>query len=386
MSTLMPLIENTFYSILGLYVSMAPWLLLGFLIAGLLRVFLPEDLIARHLSGRGMSPIVKATLLGIPLPLCSCGVIPVAAHVRRQGASPGATVAFLASTPSTGVDSIMATWALMGPAMAMLRPLYALISGLLAGVGVALFDPPPKPAPKRVSSTLFAMAPVLTPTVTQKPETSWNARVKGALRYGLIDLVRDVQKWLLIGVVVGGVIAAALPDALFQQVLASPVQSYVLMLAAGIPMYICATGSIPIAAALIVRGMSPGAALIFLAVGPATNAATLVFIAGQAGKRAAAIYLLAIASSALAMGILVDLFFAHHVTGFLVAHGNDGHLSMISVASAVILGGIMLFNTINFMQRRNRASATSDFRPENKDSTVAVEGSSGACPHCTSEK
>lgn len=280
------------------WVAMAPYLLLGFAMAGLVSVGLSSDWVRRHMGGRGMWQVVKASLLGVPLPLCSCGVLPVALSLRRHGASKGATVSFLASTPQTGVDSIVATDALLGPVVTVFRVVTAFLSGILAGGLVAA-------ATRREQE-----APVVEATETQTPQGAPVKAWMRMVRVGLVTLPRDVARPLLLGVLLSGILTVLLPpDALGGGFL--PVWgSYLAALAIGIPLYVCSTASIPLAASFIFLGASPGAAMVFLIAGPATNASTIAVVWTQIGRLSAALYLGAIAFTAVFAGWMLDLFFA----------------------------------------------------------------------------
>lgn len=278
--------------------QMSPYLLFGLVVAGVLHVLVPARVIRRHLEGKGWGPIFKAALAGVPLPLCSCGVIPVAEHLRREGAGRGATLSFLASTPSTGVDSILATSGLLGPVFAVLRMAYAFVAGLLAGVLTERFGTP-----------LPAAAPGTVGCAPAEPTqlTGFVAKARAGLKHGFEDVLLGMRGWLWIGIVAGGVLSWALPEDLFAGALGNPVLSYLAMAAIGVPLYVCATGSLPIAAALLAKGLSPGAALVFLAVGPATNTATIGFVAKSFGRRTLAIYLGSLVGVAFAFGAAIDL-------------------------------------------------------------------------------
>lgn len=287
-------------SIWGTLREMSPFLLFGFLVAGLLSVFVKPDLVERHLGGRGLWQVVKAAIFGVPLPLCSCGVIPVAASLRRHGAGAGATTSFLISTPQTGVDSIMVTLSLLGPVFAIFRPVVAFLSGLLGGLLVNFFGYEKGAAPEE--------HPTCTAECCSGAQNNKTGLVR-ALKYGFMTLPRDIHKALVIGILIAGVISAAIPDDYLSRVLGGGIVSMLIMMAVGIPVYVCATASVPIAAALIAKGVSPGAALVFLMTGPATNAATITTVWKIMGKRIAGIYLASVAVSALAAGLILDAFF-----------------------------------------------------------------------------
>ena len=215
-----------------------------------------------------MWPVIKASLLGVPLPLCSCGVIPVAASLRRHGASRGATTAFLLSTPQTGVDSIVVTYSLMGGLFALIRPVVAFITGLVGGW---LVD--------ALAGQDYGNATGVNPSAPCAGEccalsVRRQNRLVRALHYGFVTLPRDIGKALVVGLIISGVIAAFVPDDFFAGVFGTGLVGMLIMMAVGMPLYVCATGSVPVAAALMMKGVSPGAALVFLMTGPATNAAT----------------------------------------------------------------------------------------------------------------
>ncbi len=273
--------------------QMAPYLLLGFLVAGLLSVFISPAWMERHLGGRGRGPVFKAALLGIPLPLCSCGVLPVGASLRRHGASRAATSAFLLSTPQTGVDSILVTWTLLGPFFAVFRPVAALITGLIGGTAVQALDPD-----EHHLDTAVAPA-------DERPH-GLAPRLRAALVYGLETLPGDIGRALVIGLVLAGILGAVAPASVLERYLGSGPLAILAMMAVGIPLYVCATGSVPIAASFIHLGASPGAALAFLIAGPATNAAALTTVGRILGRRAAAAYLATVAVSAFGCGLALD--------------------------------------------------------------------------------
>ena len=277
--------------------EMSPYLLFGFFVAGAISVLISQSVVERHLGGKGFWPLLKATIFGIPLPLCSCGVIPVSISLHKHGASKGSTIAFLLSTPQTGVDSIFVTLSLLGPVFAIYRPLSALATGLIGGTAVHLFGkgresenlPPEKCTGECCSS-----------------EHKKGKIVRG-LKYGFGTLPRDIGKPILIGLLVAAFISAIVPDGFFAEYLGTGIFAMVIMMFLGIPVYVCATASVPVAAALIMKGLTPGAALVFLMTGPATNAASFITIWKSLGRATAIIYLASVAGCALLAGILLDL-------------------------------------------------------------------------------
>jgi uncharacterized membrane protein YraQ (UPF0718 family)/copper chaperone CopZ len=283
--------------VLSLAADMAPYLFLGFLVAGLLHVFVPQQWVYRQLGPATPGSVLKAALLGAPLPLCSCGVIPVAASLKRSGASKPAILSFLISTPVTGVDSMLATYAMMGSFMAIVRPLAGTAVALLAGFlmlavpgGDARNSAPEAPLPHQPSAV-----PALP------------ARLLSAVRFGFVELLSGISRALLVGLGLGAAIAVFVPQSLLADVADNRLLSYLLMIAIGTPLYVCATGSIPIAAALMLKGLSPGAALAFLLAGPATNTVTIAVTRDLVGRRGLVVYLLAIVLGSLGLAVLTDL-------------------------------------------------------------------------------
>jgi len=277
--------------------EMAPYLLFGFALAGLMSIWISPAWTERHLGGRGVGPVVKATLLGVPLPLCSCSVIPVVASMRRHGASRAAATSFLLSTPQTGVDSIAVTYALLGPVFAVFRPIAAIITGLLGGLLVLLAghgnssqaDTPPECTDPCCSG--------------DGSRPAW----RRALQYSFVTLPRDLAWPLLVGVAIAGAIAAILPADFFHNYVGGGIVSILVLMAAGIPLYICATASVPIAAGLIHHmNVSPGAAMAFLVVGAATNPAAVATVWKLLGRRTTIVYLVTIAISALLCGLALN--------------------------------------------------------------------------------
>ena len=276
--------------------QMAPYLLFGFLAAGVLSVCISPEWVRRHLGGRGIGSVLKAALFGIPLPLCSCSVIPVSVSMRRHGASRAATTSFLLSTPQTGVDSIFVTYALLGPVFALFRPVAALITGLLGGSLVQWFD---------ASEATAAAAPDECAEACCA-DSGRRGVVWRVLRYGFVVLPRDLALALLIGIGIAGAMAALVPPGNLEMYLGGGVGSILLLMIAGVPVYVCATASVPIAAGFMHLGASPGAALAFLIAGPATNAATFTTIWKVLGRRTAGLYLVTIAVSAVACGLMLN--------------------------------------------------------------------------------
>lgn len=309
----------------------APYLLFGFLAAGVMHGFVSTQVVARHLGGGGVGSVVKAALFGVPLPLCSCGVLPAALDLRKRGASRGAVLSFLISTPETGVDSIALSWVLLGPMLTIFRPLAAFVTAVAAGILENAVGR--EPTEMAVAPRACGCAPA--PSLERLPV---RGRLRTGLSYAFGDLLKDLVPWLAIGFLAAGLIGAAVPQGALGQVLGAGPLAYLAMLALGIPLYLCATASTPIAAAFLLKGLSPGAALVFLLAGPATNTASIVALAGALGWRAATRYLATIAVVSVGMGALLDV-----VAGGAAPVGTIGPAvgellpTSVETASAVLL-------------------------------------------------
>lgn len=294
---------NVFNQIFELVNEMSPYLLLGFLIAGLLHAFVPNSLYSKYLSGNSFRSVINAAIFGIPLPLCSCGVIPTAMSLKREGASKGATVSFLIATPQTGVDSIFATYSLMGLPFAVVRPIAALLTAVLGGQFVNMYDEKESAQDAESAHRQHTEA-----DYSEKKGLSFFERMKEAFKFGFVEMMSDIGKWLVIGLIVAGLITVLVPDSFFEVFKDNTLMSMLLVLCISIPMYLCATGSIPIAVALMLKGLTPGAALVLLMAGPASNAASILVINKVLGKKTLILYLGAIVFGAIVSGILIDTF------------------------------------------------------------------------------
>ncbi len=319
------------------------YILFGLMVSGLLKIFLSPGIIARHLvKGRFLS-VVKAALLGIPLPLCSCGVLPAAVGLRKQGANSGATTAFLISTPESGVDSIAVTYAMMDPLMTIARPASAFVSATAAGIAQNLLEPPANPdrefVPDRICPVDGCCDGIDCDPEVHRRHHGLGEKVWAGVRYAVADVWADMAGWFLLGVLIAGLITVLIPEDVFSRYLGGGMPSMLLMLAAGIPLYICATASTPIAAAMVLKGVSPGAALVFLLVGPATNITSLTVLLGVLGKRATAVYLTTIAVVAVAAGLIVDRIYIQLGLDVHAVMGRAGEIipSGLQLAGALVL-------------------------------------------------
>jgi len=299
----MDFIIDVFRASWELLLDASPYIIFGIVIAGLLKTFMSADYVAKHLGHGRFKSVFKAALFGIPIPLCSCGVMPAAASLKKQGANNGATIAFLISTPESGVDSISVTYALLDPIMTVARPFAAFFSAVMAGLSESFFGRNDKPVPPPL---LTIQQATCLPSGNKGNEQGMFAKLKGCLSYGFVELWGDLAIWFAFGVVLSGIITVWIPQEVMANYLGGGFTSMLIMLAAGIPIYICASASTPIAAALILKGVSPGAALVFLLVGPATNMASLSVLTGLLGKRATLRYLLVLSVCSVTSGLLLD--------------------------------------------------------------------------------
>lgn len=316
---------NSLHEILNVTVAMAPYLLFGFLTAGILSQVISKSMISRHLGGSGWKTTLKAALWGIPLPICSCGVIPLAASLRKQGAGKGATAAFLASTPQTGVDSLMITYALLGWFFSIFRVGAALVSGLICGIAVNAVPTPPSPEHPDEQ------------TCKQQAPPDRTDRIRQALHYGFISLPKDIAKPMLIGIVISGIISGVVPANFFSPYLGNTWAGMFIMLLAGVPLYVCSVASVPIGLSLIHAGFSPGAVMIFLITGPATNAATLTTLWKIIGKRELAVFLSVLLMTALSAGLLLDLTLPAETLKTFAPHTHESHTILDWIATAVFM-------------------------------------------------
>lgn len=287
--------------VLELINEMSPFLLLGFLIAGIMHAFIPAMVYSRYLSGHNIRSVFYAALFGVPLPLCSCGVLPTAMGLRREGASKGATVSFLIATPETGVDSIAATYSLMGLPFAIVRPITAFLTSIFAGQLINAFDRSDDNGTEVSEEHTHCHC-----HHDEKAPETFMEKVKEALRYAFVDMMGDIGKWLVVGLIVAGLITVFVPNEFFAVFKGNTLLSMLLVLCIAIPMYICATGSIPIAVALMLKGLTPGAALVLLMAGPACNMASMLVINKVLGRKTLLLYLLSIITATITAGIGID--------------------------------------------------------------------------------
>ena len=354
--------ETFMWSLLNVVCEMAPYLLLGFLIAGILHVFVPQGFYRKYLSKDNKLAVLWAALLGVPLPLCSCGVIPTAIGLRNEKASKGAVASFLIATPQTGIDSILATFSLMGLGFAIIRPAAALITGVCGGWLVNRLVPEDDAA--------------VTAGTSCNVETG--NKLWRVLKYAYFKMIQDIGGRLVIGLLVAALIQVAIPDEFFLHFGSQPLLQMLVILIVAVPMYICSTGSIPVAAALIMKGLSPGAALVMLMAGPAVNLASILVVRKAMGRRFTGIYLLVIVVFSILFGLLVNAIGID--TGALTADGacctgKTALPSVFKMTCAAVLALLILFAlTMKLFERFTHKAVEPD------TAVYTVEGMH--CSHC----
>ena len=351
-----------------LFIEMAPWLLFGFLFAGILHVYMPKGSVQKYMGGNNIKSVIYAALLGIPLPLCSCGVIPTGISFYKEGASKGSTVSFLISTPQTGVDSILATYSLLGLPFAILRPIVAFFSGILGGI---ITNTEPASATSEKIKEVYV-------------EEKQGNKFKIMLEYAFHEFLMDIAKWLIIGLALAALISMLLPADFFTMYLDNEFLSMLIVLAASVPIYVCATGSIPIAAVLMMKGLSPGAALVFLMAGPATNAATMAIIGKSIDRRTLVVYMITIISSALIFGMLTNQFLPREwFTGFMSQHSDHSHELIpywLRLASGIILALLIAYGY--FKKFTKKTKSTKSFAMNQNDKILKLNVKGMTCSHC----
>ena len=330
--------------VLSLINEMSPYLLLGFFFAGVMHAFIPGMVYNRYLGGKGFKSVFYGALFGIPLPLCSCGVLPTAMSLRKQGASKGATASFLISTPETGVDSIIATYSVLGLPFAVIRPVAAFCNAIMGGWLINKFGDKDEVVPVDASAK--------TCCCHHKQEETHHegflGKMREALRFGFVEMIEDIGKWLVIGLVIAGLITVFVPDEFFALFRGNTQLSMLLVLCIAIPMYICATGSIPIAVALMMKGLTPGAALVLLMAGPACNMASILVINKTLGRKSLVFYLVSIITMAILWGHVVDYLLPAEWFQMALSVGRcciEESTSWLNWSSTIVLG-ILLLNAL----------------------------------------
>jgi uncharacterized membrane protein YraQ (UPF0718 family)/copper chaperone CopZ len=354
--------------IFSIFNAMSFYLLLGFLFAGILHVLVPQQLFSKYLSKNNWTSVLYATLFGIPLPLCSCGVIPTAMALHKEGASKGSVISFLIATPQTGVDSIIATYSLLGLPFAIIRPIAAFFTSIFAGLVTNAFTSKEEPVKVAIQKN------------AEEQKLSFGQKIKRVFQYGYVEMMEDIGKMLLFGLIIAGLIAYFVPDNFFTIFKGNTLLTMLLVLVVAIPMYVCATGSIPIAIALMMKGMSPGTALVLLMAGPAANIASMMVIGKVLGKKTFVIYLITLVIGAIGCGLIMDNFLPagwFDVSNFgMAAHNHHGGFYYFKVVCSFILFAL-LANSILFKKNREEAEVM-----ENNGNKIAFKINGMTCNHC----
>ncbi|MCQ2266636.1 MAG: permease [Bacteroidaceae bacterium] len=357
--------------ILALVNEMSPYLLLGFLLAGLMHEFIPGGWYAKYLSGSNLKSVVCAAFFGVPLPLCSCGVIPTAMSLRKEGASRGATISFLIATPQTGVDSIIATYSLMGLPFAVIRPIVAMLTAVFGGALINIVDAPETEVAKVSHSAI------------ETRNKSLVARLKDAFVYAYVEMMGDIGKWLVVGLVVAGLITVLVPDSFFEIFKDNSLMSMLLVLCLAVPMYICATGSIPIAVALMLKGLTPGAGLVLLMAGPACNMASLLVVGRVLGRRTLVTYLVSIILGAVGFGLAIDHLLPREwfVQGLMAQDAccAGEHTSLLGMGCSALLALLLVYALL--VERLHDHNHEYIHTP-GRDSELLVRIEGMDCSHC----
>ncbi len=344
--------------------DLSPALLLGLLLAGILRVFLPQGLIRAHLSQVSLGSTVRAALIGVPMPLCSCGVVPTAIGLRNQGASKGATTSFLISTPQTGVDSVLVSASFLGWPFALFKLAAAFVTGVLGGWLVNRFTvPDPDNSLDNVQGEYWRAT---------------GTRITEVLRYAFFDLLATIDLWLIGGILVAAAISTAVPPDYFHGITwAHGIGGMLLVLAVALPLYVCTTASVPIAASLIAAGMPAGSALVFLMAGPATNVATLGAIYRALGVRVLSLYLGTVIVASIGLGMTFD-FVLGDVSTVVADHSHVAAAGW-QIGSALLLVALLAWLLGRRLFQLFFSSHTSN-ETDDMDLTLKVEGMT--CQHC----
>ncbi len=359
----MDIIADLVKEIILFYYEVAIYLFFGFILAGILHVFFPESIVRRHLGRDTFGSVIKATLFGIPLPICSCGVVPVAASLKNSGASRGSVISFLIATPQVGADSFMITYSLLGWIFGVFRIVASLITSLLAGILVNIAG----------SGNQDQMS-----NPENNTAENLGRRIKSIAGYVEYELLGSIANPLLVGLVVAGLIAVFIPDNFFEMYMGQNIFSMLLMLAVGIPMYVCASASTPIAASLIMKGMSPGAALVFLLTGPATNAISISTVVKIIGKKSALIYLAVIAIASLTLGYLLNMIVeAYGFQKIIMLHQHEMLPAWLKIFGAAALALMLVWYYVS-----SRFSRVVKGETVSGDNNVRLKVSGMSCMHC----
>lgn len=370
---------------------MSLYMLIGMVLTGVLSVVMKKQMVAKHLGKNARLPAVKAAALGVPLPLCSCGVLPTTVYLSQNGASTSAVMSFLISTPQTGVDSIIATFGMMGVVFAVYRPVVAFISGVVGGSLIQkiagnrrIEDSPIEQDADCQGETGCcsddSCATGISSGAEEEPKLSLTDKLKKMFKYAFVEFVDDIALHFVVGVIIAALITIIIPTGFFESLnISSGILAMLVMLAIGLPMYICSTSSIPIALVLMAKGISPGAAFVFLFAGPATNAASLAVLGKSLGKKTVAVYLAITAVSAIGFGLLLDGLIGWFslpmpdILGGGIAQGTN----WLQIITGVIFGAVLVRSLVSRAVRKIKVIKN---KKEGTAMVLEIEGMS--CEHC----
>jgi len=378
-----------FEAFAGIFAEAGLWLLIGFGVAGLLHAFVSKERLTKHLGKPGVGSVMKASLIGVPLPLCSCSVIPAAASLRQGGASKGASAAFAVSTPEIDVPAASLTWALLGPVMAVARIIASGISAVVAGVLIDATDKDAKQSPDSAHESRDVPLEVKSCCQTDEDDTAQHRpiadlesqsipvgrRLLSAVKYAYVTLPADLVFWLVIGFAVSAAVSAFVPETWLTGGAGTGILAMLAAMVFGLVVYVCATGSTPMAAALVAKGLGPGPALVFLLTGPATNPATMAWILKDLGAKALVVYLASIAGVALAAGLVLDWMLTESVLPSMTEHV---HAAAGSAIWGAVLMGVMTYAAVRRLQTR--------FAPKAAAKSCCSSGEVSLTSSCCSSK
>lgn len=379
----MNILNGILWEIFLLFLEMAPYLLLGLIFVALLNYFVTKDLIIKQVGKRNFWSVFKAALIGVPLPLCSCGVVPTATYMKKNGASNGATVSFLISTPQTGIDSILATYGMMGWVFAIYRPIMALIMGVIGGLTVHFFD---NETPNIKTTTKSNLPKFININhFEKKNKDSIKDKFVKTMEYSFVEFVDDIAPQFVVGLIIAGLISFIIPADFIAKIgLNNGILAMLIMSAVGIPMYVCATASIPIAVTLMSKGFSPGTAFVFLVTGPATNAASISIINKAIGKKLTTVYLATIIILSIIFGLFLDWLFltfgltmSEHIFHHNHHHGDGLFMLIIKYGASIIFAALLIGSIYRLYFKKyfvkNKLSS---------DGRVKINISGMTCNHC----
>jgi len=339
----MEVIVEFFKALLDLSNAMAPYILFGLAFAGVLHELVPETLVTKHLGKESVSSVIKSTIFGIPLPVCSCGVIPLATSIKKSGASKGATLSFLISTPITGVDSILATYGMFGWVFTLYRAFTSMIIAMVAGILTNIFDKEEVSKWKATAVEEETAPSCCSSSCSSETQEKKKFSFTKAMKYAFVTLLGDIAKPLLWGLLLGALITIAIPSNLSEILIEYSWLSYVIAILIAVPMYVCATASLPIAAALMLSGVSAGAAFVFLSAGPATNTVTIGVVKKMLGTRSLYIYLGSIIIGSIVFGLGLDYIFdISNINPASLIH-VEKEMGLITLASSAVLWIMMIY-------------------------------------------